>query len=53
MNDQLTMTARRRVREFVSFFAVIMCCISSDASFFRTRWPLFVRAAEPTMSSKR
>jgi hypothetical protein len=27
--------------------AVIMCCISSDASFFHARWPLIASVTEP------
>jgi hypothetical protein len=41
-------TARARVRGLMYFFAVVMCCISSDSRFFHTRWPLIVSAPEPT-----
>ena len=54
MNEQLTReTARARVRGLMYFFTVMMCCISSDASFFRTRLPLFVSASGPTIDSEK
>jgi hypothetical protein len=31
----------------VYVFAVVMCCISSDASFFHARWPLIASATKP------
>jgi len=34
-------------------FAVMMCCISSDARFFHTRSPLIVSAPEPTIGPEK
>jgi hypothetical protein len=50
MNEQLIREAARAgVRGLMYFFAVVMCWISSDASFFHTRWPLILSAPDPTI----
>jgi hypothetical protein len=46
-------TAQARMRVLVHFFAVMMCCIGSDASFFHVQWPLFVSAPELTIGSEK
>ena len=54
MNEQVICeTARARVRGLMYFFAVMMCCISSDLSFFHRRLPLFVSASGPTIGSEK
>jgi hypothetical protein len=54
MNEQLIReTARAGVRGLMYFFAVAICCISSDARFFHTRLPLFVSASGPTIDSEK
>jgi hypothetical protein len=54
MNEQLTgETARTRVRGSMYFFAAMMCCIRSDASFFHLRLPLFASASGPTVVSEK
>lgn len=30
-----------------------LCCIRSDASLFRARWPLIVSVAEPAIGSEK
>ena len=37
------------VRGPMCFFAIVMCCISCDACFFHTPWPLIVNTPEPTI----
>jgi hypothetical protein len=54
MNEQLIReTARAGVKGFAYFFAVMMCCIRSDASFFYKRWPLIVSAPEPMIGPEK
>jgi hypothetical protein len=54
MNEQLIReTTRAGVRGLMYFFAVLMCCIRSNASFFQTRWPLIVSAPEPTIGPEK
>jgi hypothetical protein len=54
MNDELICEwARAGARGLVRLFAVVICCIRSDACFFRARWPLIVSVAEPTSGSKK
>jgi hypothetical protein len=44
---------RSGARGLVYFFAVLMCCIRSQASFFETRRPLTVSWPEPTAGSEK
>jgi hypothetical protein len=54
MNEQLIReTARVGLRGFACFFSVMMCCISSDASLFHARWPLFVGVSEPVLGPEK
>jgi hypothetical protein len=54
MNEQpIRETARAGVRWLMYFFVVTMCCISSEARFFHTRWPLIVNASGPTIDSEK
>ena len=54
MNEQLIReTTRAGVRGLIYVFAVVICCISSHASFFQTRRPLTVSARKPTIGSER
>jgi hypothetical protein len=38
---------RAGAKGLVYAFAVLICCISSDASFFHARWPLIASVTEP------
>jgi hypothetical protein len=54
MNEKLMREwVRLGGKGLVYLFAVLICCIRSDASFFQTRWPLVASASEPTAGSER
>ena len=38
---------RAGAKGLVYVFAMLMCCISSDAGFFHARWPLIASVTEP------
>ena len=54
MNEQLIReTARAGVRGLMYLFAVMLCCISSEARFFHSRLPLFMSTTEPMTGSEK